>query len=46
MRQDNEKFDINKHVGERYHLYKQLMEFKRQAMEQRTKENEQSNSNN
>tara|TARA_R110000737_G_scaffold119331_3_gene151761 strand:+ start:232 stop:1371 length:1140 start_codon:yes stop_codon:yes gene_type:complete len=44
--QVNEKFDINKHVGERYHLYKQLMEFKRQAMEQRTKENEQSNSNN
>ena len=42
----NERFDINKHVGERFHLYKQLIGFKQQAMERIKKENEQGNSNN
>ena len=40
----NEKFDVNKHVAERYHLYRQLMSYKDQAMKQRKKD-EQSNSN-
>ena len=38
----NERFNINNHVRERYHLYKQLMGYKAEAMK---KHAEQSNSN-